>query len=400
MKLESDNLSSLDKNLINLDFTDAIKRPLEVLAMSSAETKDCILKLSQIQTQNNDKAQKSFKKIAPKYQRMLLIASSVGDVIPNELGEDAMNFFGQSSVLNAQIFLNSWLENLKIEVSVSSAVTTVLQVGAFLWSDSVTPSGFACSVFNSLELTRPDLLHEGLVLDYSTKYEMSKSSLDKLTKTQVLFPKDIEGMLERIKALQAFSALFFGDISYLGQGLKKLINLCDSNKDVIRSKLFLDEKFIAKFLFMVDDRVYQWLKQCCRVESVSETNLQLMDFAQLFFDIQSNRFFCSLPSNIMKLSSNENENKNSKKRKHVEKFINNAMNSNWKLRNNESWDTIFKGKTKDGPMLSLGCKPCLKSHVKGICYSDCQNKASHCPIVNEEDIKKTDDFIKSLRGEL
>ena len=63
-------------------------------------------------------------------------------------------------------------------------------------------------------------------------------------------------MLERIKALQAFSVLFFGDISYLGQGLKKLINLSDSNKDVIRSKLFLDEKFIAKFLFMVDDRVY------------------------------------------------------------------------------------------------------------------------------------------------
>ena len=110
---------------------------------------------------------------------------------------------------------------------------------------------------------------------------MSKSSLEKLTKTQVLFPKDIEGMLERIKALQALSVLFFGDISYLGQGLKKLINLCDSNKDVIRSKLFLDEKFIAKFLFMVDDRVYLWLKQCRRVESVSETNLQLMDFAQL-----------------------------------------------------------------------------------------------------------------------
>ena len=73
MKLERDNLSNIDKNLINADFTDTLKRPLEVLAMSSAKTKDCILKLSQIQSQNNDKALKSFKKIAPKYQKMLLI---------------------------------------------------------------------------------------------------------------------------------------------------------------------------------------------------------------------------------------------------------------------------------------------------------------------------------------
>ena len=62
---------------------------------------------------------------------MLLVASSLGEAVPKELGEEAKEFFSQSTVLNAQLFLNSFLENLKLEVSVTLAQATILQVVFF-----------------------------------------------------------------------------------------------------------------------------------------------------------------------------------------------------------------------------------------------------------------------------
>ena len=76
---------------------------------------------------------------------------------------------------------------------------------------------------------------------------------------------------------------------------------------------------------------------------------------------------------------------------------NNQVNS-WKLRNNETWNTVFRQKTVEGPLLSLSCKPCLKFHVKGHCFSDCKQKASHCSL-KDDDFNKTNEFIKTIRGE-
>ena len=177
----------------NLDLM--LKRPLEVLASSSSATQDYLQKLTQIQAQLNDKVTKSFKKVASKYQNMLCVAASQGDVVPTSLGPDAMEFFSQSSVLNAQIYLNSWLESERIECQVSSALATSLMHGSFLWASSITPSGLASSVITSLDTIRGDTLYEGIVLDYSTKHEMSASSLEKLMKTQILFPSDIESSI-------------------------------------------------------------------------------------------------------------------------------------------------------------------------------------------------------------
>ena len=310
------------------------------------------------------------------------------------------NFFSKNTVLNAQLFLNSFLENLKLEVSVSLAQATILQLGGFLWADSVSPSGFASSLLSDLEVSRPDLLQEGIILDYATKHEMSKSSLEKLTKTQILFPKELNQSLERLRGFKALSSLFFGEISYPVQGLSKLINLCESNKDVLRTKIYFDEMFIAKLLYLVDDRMFQWLKQCCRVSRVSETNIALMDFAQIFYDMQANRFMCFLPPSIKKLTKDQvdDNGKKNKKSKLIEKITNLNQNPDWKMRQDESWDSVFKNKTIGSPVLSMGCRLCLKYHVKGICYSDCAHKASHCIIIGD-DKTKCDKYIKTLRGE-
>ena len=227
---------------INTDgIMQALQRPLEILATSASSTQDFMQKLTQIQSQNSEKASKSFKKIAPKYQRMLLMASSEKGIVPLELNKEAMAFFKQSSILNAQIFLNSHLEALQIDCTVSPGLTTALLNGSFLWSNSLTPSGLSSSVIVSSDIIRFDTLHEGIVLDYSTKHEMTSHSLEKLTKTQVLFPTSIEASIERFRAIHALIELFFSKGSLPQQGVKKFTNLCIDNKNLLRTKFYLDE---------------------------------------------------------------------------------------------------------------------------------------------------------------
>jgi len=46
-------------------------------------------------------------------------------------------------------------------------------------------------VISSKEIFDNEALYDGMVLDLSTKHEITKSALNKLTRTKVLFPKDI-----------------------------------------------------------------------------------------------------------------------------------------------------------------------------------------------------------------
>ena len=408
--------SSKDKptNKVNSNSTENLesifKRPLEILATSSSATNDFVQKLSSSQAISGEKVTRSFKKIAPKYQRMLLVASSQGEVVPSELSKEAMEFFAQSSVLHAQIFLNSLLESERIECSVSPAMTTSLMHGSFLWASALTPSGLAPSVISSLDFLANDTLQEGIVLDYSTKFEISSVSLQKLTKSQVLFPVDIEALIERLKALEVLVRLFFGHLSPAQQGLKRFINLCMDNKRLLKTKLYLDDMFIAKLIFAVDDRLNQWLHQCCRVEFVTETSLNLIDFSSIISDLQLCQFNYILPPNIAKVKSDQKEDKvnldkekdlerEAKKRKVQSSQVKNQkMVQDWKLRQNEQWNTIFKNKSKEAPVLSVGSKLCLKYHCKGICYSDCPFKLSHCTLVDDDKLS-AERYIKSLRGE-
>ena len=338
---------------------------------------------------------------------MILIASSQGEASPIEASEETLEFFKQSSVLNAQIFLNSYFESEKIECSVSTALTTSLMHGSFLWTNSLTPSGLASSVITSSDIIRADTLHEGIVLDYSTKYEMNSSSLAKLTKTQILFPVDVESTIERLKAFHALVKLFLGKLSYPQQGLRRLVNLCSDNRRLLRTRQYLDDMFIPKFLFSVDDRLNQWLHQCCTADSIMDTNLELTNFSSIFNDIQMNKFVCHLPPNIMKLHKRDTEDqsddefgrKKKKKSQQVAEQVKNLSQVHgWKLRHNEKWDTIFKNKSRDGPQLSGGVKPCLKYHVKGVCYTDCPFRQSHKQLVGE-DKRKIERLINELRGE-
>ena len=76
-------------------------------------------------------------------------------------------------------------------------------------------------------------LHEGILLDFFTKHKISKASLSKLTKSQVIYPTSIELMIKRVDAILAFLEMLFTVKSYLYQGLNHFNNLCRTNTNYI-----------------------------------------------------------------------------------------------------------------------------------------------------------------------
>ena len=381
---------------------DSLKRPFEVLATTASTTAEFVEKLTQLQNQSNEKSTKSFTKIPSKYQNMILVATSTGEATNVNYEQEAADFFKATNILHAQVLLNSELESAKIDCTISPAMTTMLTHGGFLWSGPLTPSGFAASTIISEGVIRTDTLYEGMVLDYSTKHDMSATSLEKLTKTQVMFPTTIETAVERLQALQVLSAYFFGRRSFISQGLIKLVNSCLDNRQLLRTKLYMDKKFIAKFIYAFDDRIYQWLRQCSTVDAVTDTDLELVAFGNLFKDIILSRFDITLPPNIGNVKNNITDQSDvtppKKPRAAPVVVRNDNPTREWKVRSDEKWDTVFRSKARNGPNLSIGCQPCLKFHAKGFCFEDCSLAKSHTAL-NPEDTKATSNFIKELRGE-
>ena len=134
-----------------------------------------------------------------------MVASSVGEITEVNYNAKAVELFKCLNNINAQVMLNSQFEIEGVDCSVSSAVTATVLYGRFLWKNLLSPLGLAASVISSEVIFRTDTLHEGMVLDYSTKFDMSEALLIKLTKSQVVFPVDAE---EFIHCLQGLHILF------------------------------------------------------------------------------------------------------------------------------------------------------------------------------------------------
>ena len=394
---------STNNNHFDHNFAEALgnhlKRPLEIIATSNSTQSDILRSFQSQHEKSNEKSSKSFTKLPAEYQNMILVTSSLGEVTAMEINDKALAFFKCSNNLNANIMLNSLLKTAGIDCSVSTAMTQALMCGCFLWRNALTPSGFAASVIISQDNIRNDTLHDGMVLDLSTKFEMSAASLDKLTKMNVRYPSTIEGLIKRLRALKTLSCFFFNELSHASQGLTSLTLKCMDNKALLRARSMVDEEFIAKLLCCVDDRLYQWLKECSRATYSTDTTIILTNFGDIFQDIQLNRFHYKLPVSVKKLTSiSQDENNSNKKQRETKRHVNRNPEKEWKIRPSEQWESVFRHRSTEGPELSMGCRPCLKYQCKGACFDDCTNKDSHVNLKGD-DKSKTASFIKQLRGE-
>ena len=176
-----------------------LNRTFEVLAALTSATSDYMEQMTQLHNKNGEKSSKSLKNIPTKYQNMILVTSSVGEITEVDYKFKAVELFKCSNNITAQVMLNSQFEIERIECSVSSAVPATLIYGRFLCKNPLSPSGLGASVISSKGLFCMDTLHEVMVLDYSAKFDISIASLSKLTKTQVVLPVYAEELIHHLQ---------------------------------------------------------------------------------------------------------------------------------------------------------------------------------------------------------
>ena len=126
--------------------------------------------------------------------------------------------------------------------------------------------------------------------------------------------------------------------------------------------------------------------------------MELMNFGPIMSCIEANNFCYNIPPTVKKLSKTGNGDSSKRQKVGSKRVENPAMVEDWKIRPNESYDTVFKDKVKNGPVLSFGCKGCHKWHNKGFCFDDCSNVKSH-KILKGDDFKSFDKYCKECRGE-
>jgi hypothetical protein len=338
---------------------------------------------------------------------MLLNASSIGEAKPSSLTDQAMDFFKLPGIKQAHVHLNSMMESKGIRVSIPHAVVNTLYYGAFRWTNLATPSGFAASVLETESYLRNDVLQNAMVLEAATKFSISDKYVDKLTKTAVQFPVTAEEIIERFKAMRALASFFFPMESYITQFYIQIANWCMKNRGIIDLRVAMDKKFIAKFLVATDNRVNMFLGECMRAEMPMDVSPRWLNSRSIYERIEMGEFNYNLPSSVKTIlpadqSDDNNGNNNASSKRRADEMsvrvTNNNLVSKWKIREDENYADVFKGKVTGGPILSMGVAGCHKFHNKGFCYEDCTQKASHCAL-SGDDFKKFDARVKALRGE-
>ena len=288
----------------NINFSNSLATHFEQLAVASKSTQEIISKLASYQLQKQDKPKKSFNKLPVDYKRMLLIASGEGQAIPEELNDEAMAFFALPNSKAAHIHLNSLLESEKVRCSVSPAMANHLFVASFRWSNMIRPSGLASSVLTTESYQRTDVLNEAMVLDVSTRFEISDEYISKLTETTIMFPESCEDMIERFKGIKVLANFFFGADNVITQAYISILNWCQDNRQILEARYAMDNLLIPKLMVSTDERLHLFLKSCVRADYPNKASIQYLNFQSITFALELNNFSYFLQPSIKQLKRN------------------------------------------------------------------------------------------------
>ena len=152
--------------------------------------------------------------------------------MPHGLNKEAMASFALPNSNSGHIHLNSLLEISKVRCSVSLAMANQLYVGSFCWENMIKPTGLAASVFTSKSYIQEDTLTKSLVLDVSTRFEISSKFIAKLTETTIAFLDNCEDMIERYNRVKVLAVYFFREDTIIAQAYIFLVNWCQDNRKI------------------------------------------------------------------------------------------------------------------------------------------------------------------------
>ena len=119
-------------------------------------------------------------------------------------------------------------------------------------------------------------------------------------------------------------------------------------------------------------------------ETVDDT---LINFDDIVRDVLTDSYHQLLPSSITLISKNPTDHKDKKRKREdddKEMVQNSGSIEEWKLKTNENYSQVFAGKHIYKKPLIGDRSLCSRFHIKGYCFTNCKNTATHIPSRNLE----------------
>jgi hypothetical protein len=383
---------------------------------------------------NIDKEEKKkdrFKKLHSSTKQLILFASAEEATdVPIEANEECKRFINAETVGVAEQELNLQFKKLGLQdAAFSTGLTQALYLGKFQWADKSTPSNFSPFSFFEVEpLQAADQQNRHLIL-HLVETQGKGKTLDEIkagNKQEVKAPTTYTEMHHQLEFFAGACAIFFGPNSIPCTAIMALLTLVEDNRINLKAKE-ADKTFMSQFLFAVDTRFQLWLDECMTKPDRTHVDDGILNFTVFMDTVRFSTFFINLPAtfvtpkdketttspsgggkpapNNKRAAAEENgeheDESPSKKKKKGKSYKNNSQPDAFKTQPGETWATHYANKCFNERVDWNGtCKMCPRWFIRGDCFKNCVNIASHVAEADIPTAKFTafQQFIRNCRN--
>jgi hypothetical protein len=273
-----------------------------------------------------------------------------------------------------------------------------LYLGDILWNNRSTPSNLSPFIVFELDPLSTTQATRCLHLYLLSKNTEGKS-LDEIKASQiqeVKVPTTFEELHQTLLFYSEITTILFGLCSAIIAGIKSFATAIQLEKNIFKGCIAADSKLPAKILYAMEIQIQHWLGECLKFNNRSMANDCIVSFDEVFEMVMNSTINITLPPNFIKPTpknpptttnitptGEDGKQKGRKKRKSDdvdgERLIKNvAPISELLIKDGKNWKQHFARKcSKDCPKWDDTTFMCARWHIRGECFVDCNNKASH-----------------------
>jgi len=334
------------------------------------------------------------KDLHPAVLNMLLNAAATNsESRPEDLPESCKAFFNRKSAGQADEELKLQFENLDMgDVFISYSLVQALFGGKLTYPAMGSPCNLSAFSFCERDpSTDDDEDRRGLVI-HLAKEEGKGRSLEEIkssTRQVVRAPSDYNSLITQLEYFWGAYCIFFGPDSIATLAVKSIIEEVAEQKIKFKKASNRDKTFATRFLYAVDVRFQEFLHLCKLAKNRDDIDDRILDVSDLIKGVRFGSFSMDLPPNTRAIKADRNTREKDeidpKRRKPNPKedgkrhTTNDAQHPELKMRDSEDWKRDFVGKhAKLKPSWDAGkTKMCVRWHIKGDCFRDCEHSAIH-----------------------
>ena len=336
------------------------------------------------------------KDLHPAVLNMILNTSATNnETKPDDLPESCKAFFNRKSAGQADEELKLQFKNLDMgDVFISCSLVQALFGGKLTCPAMGSPCNLSAFSFCERDpSTDDDKDRRGLVI-HLAKEEGKGCSLEEIkssTKQTVRAPSDYSSLITQLEYFWGAYCIFFGIDSIATMAVKNIIEEVAEHKIKFKKASNRDRTFATRFLYAIDVRFQEFLHLCKLAKNRDDVDDRILDVSDLIRGVRFGSFMMDLPPNTKPIDTDgraqEKDEADPKRRKPNPKedgkrhITNDAQHPELKMKDNEDWKKDFVGKhAKLKPFWegnSGKARMCVRWHVKGDCFEDCEHAASH-----------------------